>query len=59
TRLPVEVVWSAEFQYIYDAISYERCLKRWSRAKKEAVINGEWDRLPVLARNRQYHATPE
>ena len=21
--------------------------------------NGDWDRLPVLARNRQYHPAPE
>ena len=58
-RLPVEVVWCAEFQDIHDAISYERRLKRWTRAKKEAVINGEWDRLPILARNRQHHPAPE
>ena len=49
TRLPVEVVWCAEFQDIHDAIDYERKLKRWSRAKKEAVINGVWDDLPALA----------
>ena len=52
-RLPVEVVWCAEFQDIHDAIDYERKLKRWSRATKEAVIAGDWDRLSNLARNRQ------
>jgi len=59
TRLPLECVWCGEFQSIHDAIDYERKLKRWSRAKKEAVINGDWDSLPVLARNRQYHAPPQ
>lgn len=59
TRLPVEVVWCGEFQSLHDAIDYERKLKRWSRAKKEAVINGDWNRLPLLARNRQYHPAPE
>lgn len=49
SRLPVEVVWNAEFQSIYDAIAFERQLKRWSRAKKEAVIRGDWDNLPELA----------
>lgn len=59
TRLPVDVAWCAEFQSIHDAIDYERRLKRWSRAKKEAVIAGDWDRLPVLARSRQYHPATE
>ena len=49
TRLPVTLVLNAEFQSLHDAIDYERRLKRWSRAKKEAVINGAWDDLPALA----------
>jgi len=49
TRLPVEMVWAAEFQDVRDAIDYERRLKRWSRAKKEAVIRQDWDALPELS----------
>lgn len=48
-RLPVALVWSGEFERITDAIAFERQLKGWSRAKKEAVIKGEWERLPGLA----------
>ncbi|AVO45272.1 GIY-YIG nuclease family protein [Phreatobacter cathodiphilus] len=48
-RLPVTLVWSGAFDRIIDAIAFERQLKGWSRAKKEAVIRGEWDRLPDLA----------
>jgi putative endonuclease len=48
-RLPVSLVWSAEFDRVVEAIAFERQLKGWSRAKKEAVINGEWDRLPMLS----------
>jgi putative endonuclease len=48
-RLPVSLAWSAEFDRVVEAIAFERQLKGWSRAKKEAVINGEWDRLPMLA----------
>jgi putative endonuclease len=48
-RLPVSLVWAGEFDRIVEAIAFERRLKGWSRAKKEAVINGEWDRLPDLA----------
>ncbi len=49
TRLPVEVVWSAEFDDINQAITLERRIKRWSRAKKEALIRGDWAALPKLS----------
>ncbi len=48
-RLPVTLVWSGEFDRITDAIAFERQLKGWSRAKKDAVITGQWERLPDLA----------
>ncbi|NQE62846.1 GIY-YIG nuclease family protein [Caulobacter sp. RHG1] len=50
-RRPVELVWAGDFQFITDAIAFERQLKGWSRAKKEAVIRGDWDALPDLARS--------
>lgn len=49
-RLPVELVYSAEFNDIHEAIHWEKVLKRWSRKKKEAVINNEWEKLPALAK---------
>ena len=49
TRLPIEVVWCAEFQDLHDAIDFERKVKRWSRAKKESFIEGDWKRLQALA----------
>jgi putative endonuclease len=48
-RLPVALVWSGEFDRILDAIAFERRLKGWSRAKKEALIEGDRERLPGLA----------
>jgi putative endonuclease len=51
-RLPVELVFSEEFEAITDAIAAERRIKGWSRAKKEAMIAGKWDKLPLLARRR-------
>jgi putative endonuclease len=50
TRLPVELVWVAETFDVRDAIELERKMKRWSRAKKEAVIEGRWELLPALSR---------
>jgi len=48
-RRPVELVWVSEHQSIRDAIQVERQMKRWSRAKKEAVIRQDWDALPGLS----------
>ena len=48
-RLPVTLVWSGEFQRITEMIEFERRLKGWRRAKKEAVIRSEWNALPGLA----------
>ena len=53
SRRPVICMWAEEFSRYDDAIAFERQLKGWSRRKKEAVINGEWSRLPALSRNRQ------
>ncbi|MFL5230919.1 MAG: GIY-YIG nuclease family protein [Microvirga sp.] len=50
TRRPVRLVFHEHFERINDAIAAERRIKGWSRAKKEALIPGEWDRLPWLAK---------
>ena len=52
-RRPVTLVWSETFQTRDDAFAVERKIKGWSRAKKEALIAGDWDRVRLLARNRQ------
>lgn len=52
-RRPVKMVWAAESQTIHDAIALERKLKGWSRAKKLALIEGRFNELPQLSRNRQ------
>jgi predicted GIY-YIG superfamily endonuclease/pimeloyl-ACP methyl ester carboxylesterase len=59
TRRPVHLVYSAIFDRLDEAISAERRIKGWSRAKKEALIRGDFDALPGLAarRNKPIHAT--
>ena len=52
TRRPVSLVWSEHFQRITDAIAVERQIKGWSRAKKEALIKGNWSALEQLAKRR-------
>ena len=49
TRLPVEMIWSDEFQTVDDAIVVERQIKGWSRAKKEALARGDWVAVQRLA----------
>jgi len=34
------------------AISMEKQIKKWSKAKKEALINEEYDLLPNLAKKK-------
>ena len=58
SRRPVELVYSQEFDRITDAIAAERRLKGWSRAKKQALICGDYERLKVLARNRTEYPHP-
>ena len=48
TRRPVELVWVEEFGHLDDAIAAERRIKGWSRAKKEALNAGDWDRIIAL-----------
>ncbi len=51
-RRPVRLVWSQHFDRIGDAISAERQIKGWSRAKKEALIKSDWDCIQSLAKRR-------
>ena len=44
-RLPVKLVYCCEMPSIHDAFLRERQIKGWSRKKKEALINGEWEKL--------------
>ena len=53
SRRPVTLVWVQDFPTRYEALVTERQIKGWSRAKKQALIDGDWQRLSVLSRNRQ------
>jgi putative endonuclease len=52
-RLPVKLVYFEEFQRIDDAFYREKQVQGWSRKKKEALINGNSDKLRQLSRNKQ------
>jgi len=51
TRRPVTLVYSQAFSNVDDAIAAEKQLKGWSRAKKHALICGDWDAIRRLAKS--------
>jgi predicted GIY-YIG superfamily endonuclease len=50
TRRPVELVWCEAFPTREEALAAERMVGGWSRAKKEALIRGDWERISLYAR---------
>ena len=55
--LPVTLVWSQEFQTRDEARASERQIKGWSRAKKLALIRGDWERISQLAKEKSSPST--
>ncbi len=53
-RRPVELIWSDRFPDRDSAFAAERQIKGWSRAKKEALVRGEFEALRELARKRSF-----
>ena len=49
-RRPVKLAYAAEFPTIGEAYEKEKQVQGWGRAKREALIRGDYDALPALAR---------
>jgi predicted GIY-YIG superfamily endonuclease len=56
-HLPVKLVWCEELPTRYEAIAMERRIKGWSRAKKMALIRGDWGRISALAKKKNSPST--
>ena len=56
-KLPVVLVWSEEFPTRIEALASERRIKGWSRAKKMALIRGDWSRISALAKGKSDAST--
>ena len=50
-RRPVQLVYSQQFNDIKQAIELEKQIKGWSRRKKEALINEDWEKLKLYSKN--------
>lgn len=53
TRRPLKLAYVAAFGEITQAIDWEKQVKRWNRKKKEALIRGDYELLPSLAKRQQ------
>jgi putative endonuclease len=49
-RRPLKLVFQENFNDVNEAIAFEKQVKGWRRAKKEAIINGDWHLLPELSK---------
>ena len=49
-RRPVELVWCDWAGTRDEALQFERRVKNWSAAKKEALIAGDWERVSYFAK---------
>ena len=51
-RLPVVLVFCEYYDRMEDAYAREKQIQGWSRAKREALINGNYESLRALSWNR-------
>ena len=52
-RLPVELLYSAQFYSRMEALTAENQIKGWNRKKKEALIRGDWDAVSHHAKRKK------
>ncbi len=57
-RLPVELVFAQECEQVAEAFALEKRYQGWSRAKREALVRGDFVALPALSRGRRAHPPP-
>ena len=50
---PQNLIYSEEYESFSDARKREAQIKRWSRAKKEALVSGDMSTLKALAKSHQ------
>jgi putative endonuclease len=51
-RRPLELIYYEQYDRIDDAFYREKQLQGWSRKKKEALMEGRLEELPILAARR-------
>lgn len=57
-RRPVELVWAEHFHRYDEAVACERQIKGWSRAKKKALIMGDYNEISRLSKSKPANRDP-
>jgi predicted GIY-YIG superfamily endonuclease len=52
-RRPVKLVWAEEVATLDEALLHEHQIKGWSRAKKEALIRGDFQAIHEIVRDER------
>jgi len=52
-RRPVKLVWTEEVETLDEALLHEHQIKGWSRAKKEALIRGDFQAICEIVRGER------
>ncbi|MDD2696125.1 MAG: GIY-YIG nuclease family protein [Anaerolineales bacterium] len=52
-RRPVKLKWAQEFHSKDDALRLERQIKGWSKAKKEALINNDYQKIHDIVKEER------
>lgn len=58
-RLPVKLVYLEEYDRIDDAFAREKQIQNWSRKKKKALIEGDFENLKKYSKNYTEFGKPE
>ena len=58
-RRPLTLVYQEQVNSKQAAIKREQQIKRWSKAKKEALIGGDYQALKILSKCRSNHGKTE
>jgi predicted GIY-YIG superfamily endonuclease len=53
SRRPITLIYAESFPTRLEALAMERRIKGWTRAKKDALARGDWQRVSALARKRR------
>jgi len=51
-RLPVKLVYGEEYDQVAEAYHREKQVQNWGRQKRQALINGDNEKLPALAKKK-------
>lgn len=58
SRRPLALVFSQEFATREEALAMERRIKGWNRAKKSALIKGDWQEISRISRFKYGRRSP-